>query len=182
MLLLEPHPGSALPGLRIEAEAERREGGVVALRYALSGAIEDVLLPPPAQPERTNGLWRHTCFEGFVRARAEAGYFEINLSPSGQWAVYRFSDYRQDMAAAEQVVPPQIETHVGDDRLELAACIDLGPVLGLLERLPWQLGLAAVVEERGGRLSHWALAHPSGQPDFHHEHCFALELPPPERR
>jgi hypothetical protein len=35
-----------------------------------------------------------------------------------------------------------------------------------------------VIEERNGRKSYWALAHPPGEPDFHHPACFALELPP----
>jgi len=33
-------------------------------------------------------------------------------------------------------------------------------------------------EDTGGNRSFWALAHPSGQPDFHHPACFAAELPP----
>lgn len=177
LLSLEPHPASPFPDLRIEAGAERREAGVLVLRYALSGRVGDVRLPP-APAGRADGLWRHTCFEAFVRARAEAGYFELNLSPSGQWAAYRFSDYRQGVEAPGEVPPPRIEIDIGEDRLELTASLDLGPALGLLDQLPWELGLAAVIEEQNGRLSHWALAHPPGAPDFHHQHCFALELPP----
>jgi len=33
-----------------------------------------------------------------------------------------------------------------------------------------------VIEETSGRLSYWALAHPSGKPDFHHADCFACEI------
>ena len=43
----------------------------------------------------------------------------------------------------------------------------------------WRLGLTAVVEETGGRISYWALAHPAGRPDFHRADCFVLELPAP---
>jgi hypothetical protein len=39
------------------------------------------------------------------------------------------------------------------------------------------VGLSAVVKETSGRQSYWALAHPSGKPDFHHSDCFALEVP-----
>jgi hypothetical protein len=39
------------------------------------------------------------------------------------------------------------------------------------------IGLAAVIEEESGTKSYWALAHPAGAPDFHHEDCFAAELP-----
>lgn|GEM_PF-5239716 len=42
------------------------------------------------------------------------------------------------------------------------------------------LNLAAVIEEKSGTKSYWALAHPpEGPPDFHHPSCFVLELPPP---
>jgi hypothetical protein len=39
------------------------------------------------------------------------------------------------------------------------------------------LALAAVLEDRDGRLSYWALEHPSERPDFHHPNSFVLELP-----
>jgi hypothetical protein len=38
------------------------------------------------------------------------------------------------------------------------------------------MGLAAVLEEQGGVVSYWALAHPAGKPDFHAAACFAAEL------
>ncbi len=39
------------------------------------------------------------------------------------------------------------------------------------------LALSAVIEERDGTKSYWALAHAPGAPDFHHADCFTLELP-----
>jgi hypothetical protein len=42
----------------------------------------------------------------------------------------------------------------------------------------WALGLSAILEEKGGTKSYWALAHPSGdKPDFHAPDCFAASLP-----
>ena len=175
---LQLHPETPRGAVeRIEAEVERA-GGRLALRYLVTGDIGALLLPPPAPHVRTDGLWRHTCFEAFVRASADAGYFELNLAPSGAWAAYRFSDYRMDMAVAEEVPPPLIETRSGEQSLELSATLELGPAMGLLGELVWHVGLAAVIEESGGLKSYWALVHPPGAPDFHHEDCFALELPP----
>ena len=31
-----------------------------------------------------------------------------------------------------------------------------------------RVSITAVIEEKGGRKSYWALAHPPGRPDFHH--------------
>jgi hypothetical protein len=62
-------------------------------------------------------------------------------------------------------------------RFELRAALALGRLPGLPGDAPWRLGLSAVIEEAGGGLSYWALAHPPGKADFHHSDCFALELP-----
>ena len=41
------------------------------------------------------------------------------------------------------------------------------------------MGLSAILEEQGGTISYWALAHPAGKPDFHDAACFAVALPAP---
>lgn len=40
----------------------------------------------------------------------------------------------------------------------------------------WRLGLSAVIKDRLGGVSYWALAHPGGKPDFHHADSFILTL------
>jgi hypothetical protein len=40
------------------------------------------------------------------------------------------------------------------------------------------LGLSAVIEEKNGVMSYWALKHPPGPPDFHHASGFVLEIDP----
>ena len=177
---LDPHPAAPAPPVRIVVTVERPEPHRIALRYRLSGDVGLIALPEPAAPHRADGLWQHTCFELFLRAPAEAGYLEFNFAPSGDWAAYRFSDYRAGMAAVEDVAPA-VESRSTAKTFELKATLDLDGALGLLADLPWQIGLTAVVETRDGRKSHWAAAHPPGAPDFHHRDCFALELSPPKR-
>lgn len=41
----------------------------------------------------------------------------------------------------------------------------------------WCVCITVVIEETGGKRSFWSLAHPPGKPDFHHEACFAFEVP-----
>ena len=53
----------------------------------------------------------------------------------------------------------------------------LGATIALPSDENWDLGLSAVLEERDGTKSYWALAHPSGKPDFHHPDCFIARLP-----
>ena len=54
----------------------------------------------------------------------------------------------------------------------------LGGTIAVPADAQWQLGLSAVIEERDGAKSFWAMAHPEGAPDFHHRSCFAATLSP----
>jgi len=153
----------------IEVEILRPDPASLQLRYFLRGSAADILIPAPAEPVRTDGLWRQTCFEAFVRPLQGEDYNEFNLSPSGRWATYRFKGYRDSMSQQE-IAPPSIRTHIADDAFELEAWLEVRPG-------PLRLGLSAVIEEKNGCKSYWALAHPPGKADFHHPASFMYELP-----
>lgn len=173
MIELVPHPTTPTPWLRaIEVEVRRTPGRLV-LRYAAKGDIEGLDLPKPATPARTDDLWKHTCFEAFLMPQDGAAYVELNLSPSSQWAAYAFDAERQGMRSAETVKPPLVVTRTRQGRLELSATIDLD--------LPgdWSVGLTAVIEDRSGAKSYWALSHPCDVPDFHNPGGFTLVVPEP---
>jgi len=175
MTCLTLHPDSHSPAVTgIEVEASRPSPDLLMLRFVLQGFMGAVNLPPPAASVRADELWRHTCFEAFVRAEGDAGYFEFNLSPSTRWAAYAFENYRAGMKPAD-VPPPRIEVSRGIGRFELLARLDLNG-FGL-DDLDWRVGLSAVLEDADNSISYWALAHPPGRPDFHNADCFALELP-----
>src|SRR6202790_1024396 len=78
----------------VDVDVEHLRGTGLMLSYAVTGKIGDVRLPPVVAAARTDELWRHTCFEAFLRPSADPGYYEFNFSPSTQWAVYRFDSYR----------------------------------------------------------------------------------------
>jgi hypothetical protein len=159
--------------IRIEAALARAEGGLT-LAFVVTGEVGRLQIAAPATPERVDGLWRTTCFEAFLQAREGGPYVELNLSPSGAWAAYRFSAPREEMMAAALARPPRIETMTSADRFELRAEVDLGEVPP--PRAPWRVGLSAVIEETDERKSYFALAHPSGKPDFHDSRGFVLEV------
>ena len=167
---LKQHPDSRASAVtRIEVEVGRPSANQLRLRYAVSGAPDLILVPAPADPERTDQLWRSTCFEAFARQAGAAGYDEFNFSPSTQWAVYRFDGYRSGMRNVD-VLPPRVEGGIEGDAYVLHAAFDL-PGAG-----PWRLGLAAIIEEVSGQKSYWAAAHSPGKPDFHHADTFVVEL------
>ena len=175
--VLVSHPDHGSPSVaRLDVNAARRDGDHLRLAFALHGAVADLAVPKTVSPSRADELWKHTCFEAFLRTPARDAYFEFNFSPSSQWAAYRFDRYREGMRAAEGVVQPEIVTHESDKNLALEIDLNLGGLAELRGR-DWRVGLSAVIEERNGRKSWWALAHPAGKPDFHHADCFALELP-----
>jgi hypothetical protein len=177
---LKLHPDSRCDAVtHIDVEVTRHAGNLV-LRYLVNGMIDDLCLPPAVAPSRADELWKHTCFEAFVRAASDGAYFEFNFSPSTDWAAYRFSGYRSGMTAV-QAIAPKTELRRTADILELQARLELDRLSDLPACAPWELGLSAVMEETNGRKSYWALTHPPGKADFHHSDCFALELPPASR-
>lgn len=162
----------------IDVDAARTSDNALALKYVVTGDIGGLLIPPRVASGRTSGLWRHTCFEAFVRLTTGA-YYELNFSPSKEWAAFKFTDYRNGMADEEAIGPPKSEVDRTPARLELRVSVWLGKLHELVDLDTWQIGLSAVIEERSGRMSYWALAHPQGKPDFHHADCFQLELARP---
>jgi len=177
-LQLKQHPDTpddAVSG--IEVEAERVGPQSLRLRFVVGGDIDRVLWPERVPQGRADELWKHTCFEAFVRAGEGGGYIEVNLSPSGQWAAYAFDGYREAMRSADGVELRDLFRDPDDGRYEFEAVLDLDR-LGLPEDRPWRVGLSAVIEEASGTRSYWALAHPPGKPDFHHSDAFVLDLPP----
>jgi hypothetical protein len=124
----------------------------------------------PAEPARAEGLWRATCFEAFLRRMGEESYREWNFAPSGEWAAYDFERYREQMTEPEIGRPPYIRY---EDNFTWWA---LGATIAVDADMAWELGLSAVLEEKDGTKSYWALTHPSEKPDFHHPDCFAARL------
>lgn len=175
---LRLHPESRCAAVtEIEVEALRPDPGQLLLRYVVAGKISDLVLPAPSPSTRSDGLWRRSCFEAFVRAAPGSAYYEFNFAPSTQWAAYRFSDYREGMAVASEIGAPRIEIRSTDTNFELRTALALESLPSLPGDALWRLGLSAVIEEAGGRKSYWALAHPPGKADFHHSDCFACTLP-----
>jgi hypothetical protein len=173
-LELTRHPDFPCDAVDAIAVEVARDGGALSLRYEVRGRPEALAIPPPSAPDRADELWRHTCFEAFVQPQPGAAYLELNLAPSGAWAAYAFDSYRAGMRNAKGVMTAGSTLLFGRGSLMLATTL-----IGLPEDAPLRVGLSAVIEEAGGRISYWALKHPAGRPDFHSPDCLALDLPAP---
>ncbi len=173
--VLKPHPNT--PPSDIEAVKVRiwtSDANEALIAFTVIGPAS-LRIPSAAPPQRRDGLWQTTCFELFLKS-ADGSYFEFNFSPSSQWAAYRFDGYRAGMQGLEMAVEPQIETLRSGGTLSVEVDVDFGSI----PMSPLAMGLSAVIEEMDGTISYWALAHPPGQPDFHHPACFAAMLPAPQ--
>ena len=171
---LNCHPASpSVAGWTLSVGVERAAGGDLCLNYRLAGAAQALSLPAPAVPAACDGLWQHSCCEAFVAAVDGTHYREFNFSPSGCWAVYDFSGYRQradDVCAAGV---PRIECRIESADVLLAARVPAA----LLPEAAAMLGLSVICEALDGSKSYWALCHAAAQPDFHLAESFVLPLP-----
>lgn len=141
------------------------------LRYLLSADLNRLKIPASKPMRRTDELWKHTCFEAFLRAATGTGYCEVNVAPSTEWAMYSFDDYRQRMKPTNVAQPPVITV----DRSARGLTVDVALDLKVLPPSR-ALALTAVLEHEGGSLSYWSLQHPAAKPDFHHPDGFVLQI------
>ncbi|WP_327154107.1 DOMON-like domain-containing protein [Streptomyces tubercidicus] len=145
----------------------------LSLRYTLHAEVTRLRIPATTRkPQHTDELWKHTCFEMFVRkAPGATAYYELNFSPSTEWALYAFEGYHKNPVSIDPARPPQIRVKRERHRLQLDIRADLSglPHAG-------DMALAAVIEDENGTLSYWALKHAAPEPDFHHPDSF---LPQP---
>jgi hypothetical protein len=157
----------------IDASVSTARDGSLTVSYALAGDIRRVRIPEVGEPRFADELWQHTCFELFARSDGSDAYFELNCSPSAEWAIYAFDGYRTGMRRVDGALARRIAVRRREDALELDVTIAASTV-GM--KPPMRAGVAAVIEETDGTYSYWALAHPADKPDFHHPDAFTLHL------
>jgi hypothetical protein len=171
--VLQCHPLSEqgfVDGITVQVDGS--EDGRLQMKYTLHGLIDEIRFPGATQPERTDGLWKDTCFELFCGRADDGSYVEFNFAPSGQWAAYAFTGYREGMTELA-CAPPHINCTAGESMFEMTVTVDLPESLRTVDVLA---GFSAVIADKHGLTAYWALAHPPGKPDFHHKDCFALQL------
>jgi hypothetical protein len=178
-LFLQPHsetPCSAVSriGVRLIVLPE----GALSLSYQLEAKLDQLRIPAPnPAPCRRDELWRNTCFEVFIAVDGERGYREFNFSPSGDWAVYEFDDYRFGMRSPEMPVALRLDVFHEVDGLRLDVTLPPGLIqANPAASSPLRLAIATVIELADGSHGYWALRHPPGKPDFHHASGFDLRL------
>jgi hypothetical protein len=174
-LNLVPHPSTppSDPSFKVWASVDHVSSlGATAttnIWFGVGASAERFVVPESEDPARKDELWRTTCFEAFLRGEGDA-YREWNFAPSGDWAAYDFASYRES-AREPEVAAPYIRM---EDNMTWWT---LGATIATDAEQAWHLGLSAVLEEKDGIKSYWALAHPKlEKPDFHLADCFTAKL------
>ena len=178
-LLCHPStPDDIVTGITVEVDSLTTD--LLVLDYRIHGNIDRLQLPAQATSKFQDLLWQHTCLEAFIGFTDSDSYFEFNFSPSSQWAVYRFENYRQGVTSIDPMPTPRVIVRRHTDYLEADVDIHLGAIPGLtaseIKGRELRLAVSAVMRSEPGRICYWALAHPPGKPDFHHRDGFALRL------
>ncbi len=180
VITLACHPDTPSEAARgVVAQIRRAQGGTLALTYLIDGDLARMKIPAHTFTRLGEQLWRHTCCEIFIARHGRAAYHEFNFAPSGAWAAYAFTRYRESgplPAAPELPLVREVIARKAEDQLELGASIRLDRLSPLHARAKLSLAVSTVIEDRDGGLSYWAMRHPPGPPDFHHPDAFALEL------
>jgi hypothetical protein len=174
LLKIHPHKPSRA-AIQIEAAITHPRSYCLELAYGITGQLEELSLPPIATSQRADELWRHTCFEAFIQT-THSEYYEFNFAPTTAWSAYRFTGYRRGKSFAAIPIPA-ISVRSDPDRYYLQVSLQLDS-LYLPEQPAWHVGLSAVIEDKGGHLSYWALFHASDKPDFHRSESFVYEFSP----
>jgi hypothetical protein len=149
-----------------------RQGKHLNVHYQLQGAL--VLPLPTDTPRRRDGLWQTTCLEWFMALPGATGYWEVNLSPNGDWNCYRFQDYRQGMTEERAIATIPMAVERNAEALQLAVTLDVSSLFTPIDAL--EVGITAVLERPEQGVSYWALTHPGAEPDFHRRDGFVLTI------
>ena len=145
-------------------------GNDFSIHYQVFGDFEKIIIPAVVKkPSREDNLWENTCFEFFLGIINTPVYWEFNLSPSGNWNVYNFTNYREGMKAETAFSSLPFQFSQESDHLSVKITIDLAKIIQTPQEI--ELAITMVIQE-DGNISYWALKHPGSEADFHRRDSF----------
>lgn len=151
----------------VQVEVETK-GNELLLTYQVQGPLKKLLLPKlNSSTSFKDELWKHSCLEFFIKKENSPEYTEFNFSPSGDYAIYHFDNYRERNFYFKNSVCPEIQSSLANSLFELKAKIPL---------MKGEMSLTAVIEDIDQSISYFALAHKKERPDFHDPASFIVNL------
>lgn len=165
---------SNLPQIEINGRVNRKDR-LLSIEYQLFGDLNAISISPPVStPSRQFQLWEATCFEFFIGIPGDRNYWEFNLSPSGDWAVFALDDYRQGLRdeLAFSSLPFKVDRY--PNYITLSLELDLSEII--LAEQDLEMSVATVIKSSQNQLSYWAIAHSGEAADFHLRDSFKIEM------
>ena len=117
---------------------------------------------------RAHELWKMTCFEAFWSLPNMDKYWELNLSPWGQWNLYAFDRYREPQPPRECFEAQLLSLNVAQATIEATLQIPTNWVT-------LEMSLCAVVRTHDLGVQYYSSCHAGNKPDFHLRQSFNIE-------
>ena len=173
--ILVPFQKNALvDDLKINGVIERYSNALL-INYEVVGKLSDIILPQKSKiPTRRNNLWEDTCYEFFIAIRDLPQYWEFNLSPSENWNIYYFKNYREEMREELTFNSLPFEIQNQPESFELKLECSLNKIVD--KDQPLEIAISSVIKHKNSELSYWALTHCEPVADFHSRDSFVLQL------
>jgi hypothetical protein len=173
--LFELSPFTPVPlNLRITGAIDRTDHQL-SISYELAGDLSRILIPTITTiPSRRFELWEATCLEFFLAPVGEDYYWEFNLSPSGDWNVFRLDNYRQGLENEQAVVDLPLTIKQLPALLTLELQFDLRTIVP--ENQVLEMAITTVIQDQPGDYSYWSLQHTAAAADFHHRPDFVMKI------
>jgi len=141
----------------------------IRIHFKWKDPRSEVLLVSRGQSQRADELWKTTCFEAFVQPLNSKHYWELNLSSSGNWNVYKFEDYRLPQLPKADLEAQLTRMLSADNEIDAEFRLPLGG------GQHFRCGLSAVVELKNAEKVYFATHHAGAKPDFHLSESFILK-------
>ena len=172
---LQPFPdNNKLAQIEINGRVTRKDR-ILSIEYQLFGDLNSISIAPAANiPSRQFHLWEATCFEFFIGIPGDRNYWEFNLSPSGDWAVFALDDYRQGLRdeLAFTSLPFKVDRY--PNYITLSLEFDLSELI--LAEQDLEMSVTTVIKSSQDELSYWAISHSGKEADFHLRDSFSIEM------
>ena len=136
----------------------------ISLHFKITGVLKNYQFPQIDKLKRANELWKATCFELFLANSKTKIYYEINISPTLHWNIYRLETYRAEPKELIVSSEPLIEIREDEESYEIDFELECKE-LNLAEFD--QYNLAVILLNIENEREFWAVNLVGESPDFH---------------
>jgi len=172
--------------LELNSSIEFREN-LIYLSYSLVGDISSIIIPDTSNIQsskadiilnkeetfklgkRKDNLWKSTCFELFLASKTNKKYLELNISPSLDFNIYKFSDYRLGMKNENNLEILEINRKKEDNYFALNFIIRKKTIFNIKDII---FNISAIIKYSNDKSMYYAINHDEKKPDFHKKENF----------